>query len=54
MWRVTCYPIRHVYDGSTARRSCRGAVLIRIKAVRHVDWEIPDKFRGKEGGWSVA
>ena len=29
-------------------------VLIRIKAVIYVEWALPDKFRGKEGRWSVG
>ena len=37
----------HGYDG--APRDARAAVLIRIAAVIYVEWELPDKFRGKEG-----
>ena len=50
---LATYPVLHVWDGNTARRSCR-VVLTRITAVIYVDWELPDKFRGKEGRWSVG
>ncbi len=58
---VACYMLSHTpclrwkHRATLVPRCCHGVtVLIRIKAVRHVDWEIPDKFRGKEGGWSVG
>jgi hypothetical protein len=50
---LATYPVLHGWDGNTARRSCR-VVLTRITAVIYVDWELPDKFRGKEGRWSVG
>jgi hypothetical protein len=31
------------------RATARAAVLIRIAAVIYVEWELPDRFRGKEG-----
>jgi hypothetical protein len=31
------------------RATARAAVLIRITAVIYVEWELPDRFRGKEG-----
>ena len=35
-------------------RDARVALCTRITAVIYVDWELPDKFRGKEGRWSVG
>ena len=53
IYYLATYPVLHGWDGNTARRSCRG-MLIRSKAVIYVDWELPDKFRGEEGRWSIG
>jgi hypothetical protein len=50
---LATYPVLHGWDGNTARCSCR-VVLVRITAVMYVVWELPDKFRGKGGRWSVG
>ena len=48
--RIPCSTV----EMETPRDAPSRGMLIRIKAVIYVDWELPDKFRGKEGRWSVG